>query len=1765
MRHPASFVVLIFVLVGSLLRAQPLPPAVTAEDINWEASQLLRGDKAKKTDSVEPVDEEEVSKMLGFTAVKAGKKQKPVRPKDEPAQLLLVFNRPVEIGTIAGANGEPLVLKPGAKLPPVAGNVDDWLTVAVQSNQSPPRFAPLPPGTKTQAVLVGITLPRTGQGYLRLFTGRVTNRTPLAVANAEAEFTSEPYLSAPYTYDAGHITRGYGFWVNSGKLASGINPRAPITDVAPTWFSLSWPDKQRVTGVMLQDTFDKFDLQVFDGPDGINAAAATEDEWKTLRKVTQTVEGERRWLKFEPVETRALRLRITKTNKDAAVAKLAGFHVFSDLGDRAAPIVPRAARDEAPVKIGYNLAQAGKVSLVIENADGTRVRNVVANIEQDAGANTVAWNLKDENGAYVPPGNYKWRAITHPPLELRYEMTAYPNVTSYFPDRPAWLTGANGSGGWLADHTAPATVTSTGERLFFGAPVAESGVSVAETDLDGKKIWGFASFAAFTGSRMLTTDGKTLFSTMTAANFAKGSMDKNTDAVWAIDLESRDMRTVALLQPTGERKRGIRGFAARDNTVYMAIRASDDWLENAVAAADVDLAASLPAYPPARPPRAAHEVVDDSRTDFLRLFRLRDTPPGLGTLGLTWLESTKNPGRRQHIMAAFKKPVAIGSLVFPPPAKEDKVQFQISVLKPDAEYPPRPDAKDDWIVIPQTDTGAWAVQSLPAGTHTRALRFTFIQGGAGTGAADDVLSDVEDTGGGPSLDSFDLSGGSKKKAGLGGGTDNAPWMRRIEGMKLLSRRFENVTGAATVRVNSGKVAPDGTWDAERTEPLSEAEPAVYALEWKQAQTLRGLAIKEIDGETTEVDVFTGAPGAKIDLEGTEGWENLATYKQALRYYYQPDPLHNSRARYLDGYVDFGREVSTRAVRLRVIKQWDSPGKRPGGVRNDRGGQELDLKRCRVYGVAALKYLGGEQAPDPLVVERLEVLDAKSGKIVKDVPLAKPGATDGGNTLAFNAAGDLFAISDNKLVRVNLDGGEHTVIVSDLVKPTAIACDPKGNFLIFDAAPDRKTIRVYDPSGKYVRQIGEPGGYQLGPWNQQRMDYIVGLASDSRGQVWAVEKRYWPKRVIQWSNEGKFMKEILGPTEYGGAGGLDPGDRTRLFYGPLEFELDWATGKSRLKNLTAWGGVEIGDRPVRINDRLYLHNVRPGGAGQESIGLLYLHENNRVRIVAAIGHASKCKQLLDPSLVKAFGGKVLNNYMCAWSDLNGDEKAQPDEVQLWPMKKGARPEGVMFDSKLGAQIGPIGFRITKWLPNGVPVYERFDTPKLWEGQTLRLDNGNFYHREDQDYESKIAVQRPDGSLLWTYRTEGPGVHALTKSKPMYPGQIVCELGMAGHTTAHAGDLGEFMVFNTNTGLFNIITADGFLAGQIFRDIRDRGVSVPWSQPDNTRGFSMDKTTLGQEHFGGYFTRTADNRYYAVVGHNHASVVEILGMDKFKRFSGELTIGAAEVTATQDWERANEINKVYARSPVIDAYRVTAPPKLDGKLNDWPEAASAEIDAKAKFRIGYDDTNLYLAYEINGRGPMKNQGRQWDRLFKTGAAVDLQIANDPAAPADRKLPVKGDQRLLLTFMGDEPTAVLYQAVVPGTPDDKTWQVVSPVGSATFDRVAKVDKPRLFTLGDANGYVVEASIPLAELGLKITPGLRVKMDWGVLVSGPEGTEVLQREYWSNKFTQITSDAPMEATLHPNLWGHVRFHESAANSHLDPTSKKGDAGVDDLLNDLK
>ena len=102
-----------------------------------------------------------------------------------------------------------------------------------------------------------------------------------------------------------------------------------------------------------------------------------------------------------------------------------------------------------------------------------------------------------------------------------------------------------------------------------------------------------------------------------------------------------------------------------------------------------------------------------------------------------------------------------------------------------------------------------------------------------------------------------------------------------------------------------------------------------------------------------------------------------------------------------------------------------------------------------------------------------------------------------------------------------------------------------------------------------------------------------------------------------------------------------------------------------------------------------------------------------------------------------------------------------------------------------------------------------------------------------------------------------------------------------------------------------------------------------------------------------------------------------------------------------------------------------------------------------------------------------------------------------------------------------------------------------------------------GDENGYCAEAIIPLQSLGFEIVPDLAYKFDWGILVSGPDGSEVIERRYWANPQTAILSDEAIESQLHPDLWGTVRFSATAdrkGQPELDMEKKLGGELEDDF-----
>ncbi len=1646
---------------------------------------------------------------------------------------LVSFKQPVTLGAILTTLPQLRLLKADAPYPGDPANPTHWIECAVPVAAGP-RIVTLDTPITTRAVLFG-EIRKSGSstlGPVRFYAERCFNVAPLAGARARTEYQA-PDSAGGATWRAIDPARGRGSWVSSGVNASGNIPVSSVSDVNPQWYILAWDEPHAVSGLYLQDNFGAFKLDVFSGAAGSTPLAGVESEWRKLKpEQVQASRQQGRWIQFAgPVKTTGLRIRILKalTDKGAAspVARLDAILAFEDLGT--AP-VPAVVTDlPPPYKIAYQSPQAGLLTLAIDDAQGRRIRNLIARETRGAGAREERWDLADETGKPVAPGTYRWKAITAPELELRYEMSVYPNVTVNHPENSAWLNGHEGPGGWLADHSPPRGGCAADDFLFFGAPCPESGVGFAACDLTGRKLWGIHSFAAWSAGESMATDGKTVFVQQTGAGHY-GSADEGADRVWGVDIATRKWRTVLVAQNTEQRRRGIKGMAARDGKLYLAINAVDNWLANACGWAAIDVANCRPAYPEARKAKVPYEIVPDSRNDFLRLFRLKGDPPGYGHpegQGLIWLESTRGPGRRQEILLTFAKPVEIGSCVFPVPQGES-YEVVLSVLRPDAPFPPNPGKHDQWLKLERQGKLAWDVAVAPPNTTTRALLVSFIKGG-GDELADIMEGDAGALPDAPGAGLDDLAAAPAANLTSARGA----WSGRIEGMRLLRRRFENLFATATVRVNSGTVDKDGVWVAKRTEPLSEAAPAIYMLEWKDPQKLRGVAVKEVDGERTEIDAWIGPATGPIDLEASANWEKVGGFTSRRRMDHGGFAGHNAQARYLDEMVDFGREVTTRAIRLRVVSQFAVPTHEGSCAKDGLG---IDVARCRVFGVAPLKYLGGEATVDATVAERLEVVDGASGKIERELAIRKPGE------LAFAPDGTLYATSDGAVIKVDLTGGKHQPFALDLKMPGAMTCDRQGNLYVFDRAPERQVVRVFDPNGKFLREVGEPGGYQAGPWNVKRMQDITALAVDREGKLWCVSEAYWPKRICCWSPTGEFLREYLGPTAYGGGGVLDPGDKRRLFYGPLEFELDWDKGTSRLKNLT-WTGSggngkmfmssAAGEVPIRLNGRTYL--VTRGEFARQACGIVYLHEGDRLKLAAAMGAAAAFGPLRAPEFTRALGGKPLPNFQFRWSDRNGDGQVQAGECEFSPKQIGNLSE---FDGKLNIQAGPVAFLVKEFLPNGAPVYEEKKLP-LPASATIvfRLDNGGYYRFGGDGPDAGYAA---DGQLLWSYKNEGAGVGPDRSCGPYTPAQVVCQFGVVGHETAPTGELGEFFVTHANLGSWNLWTADGLLAGRIFRDLRD-GKRISWSMKEHGRGLRLDDVTVGQEHFQGWFCRsTTDGKYYAVAGHNHASVVEVAGLEKFKRLGGEIAVTPADLNQTQAWRK--DVNKLRSReaAKVLDCFSLEGM----GMGKNWESQPLAQLAADpgnpgktVSFQFCHDQANLYLRYVVRGAGPFKNSGEQWDRLFKTGACADLMLGVQADADPKRRAPVAGDKRVLVSIMKGKPVVVLYDAVVPGTVPAQRWEVVSPTGRTEFDRVTLIDSAKVRLDASGDGYTLEVTLPFKDIGVVPQPGRRIKLDWGILETDAEGTAVLSRSYWSNQTTSTLADAPTEARLEPDLWGWAIF----------------------------
>jgi hypothetical protein len=1654
-----AFLLGVFASLFSIRGAEPgaaaLLPAFKAANIDWSST----GETPANPDVRGFADsrEEQILGVLGLNSPPTPLGKWSPGPDGGTPTLQLAFKRLVPIGSITcdlRAGARCFVLHANAPFPQGLLVEENWLPLPENPRDSGMFLAP--PRTATRAIRFVLNPAERVKGLraIRIYADRFDDVAPQAKATASSTRGSD---DAERLRNQASNVLAKGVWIGGDGVE--VSPQAPQSLI------LVWDGAITTRAVALIEPFFKsVSLQRFTGEAPTADALSKETNWATITdiQIAPHLRAPRDTLidLGGIVELRALRLKITQTfsNEDDDIAALTGgradrvsldrVRVLTPLGD-----APPAGPVTLPLPIEYQLDKPGAVTMVINDAQGRRIRNLIAITPRPAGPNRELWDGRDDNGRLVPPGSYTFQASSAPPIGLTYEFTLNNSGDPPWWKQDVWEPRKD-PGGWISDHGAPTDVQAVGDVVFIASHSAEHGHALIAVDNQGKKLWGAKWFADLAGSYRLATDGGTLYS------IAEGGWAGDHSVLLAVDpgtLAVRKLNNIPYTSGIFGRPGNIGGLAARAGLIYASYRG---------------------------------ERFDQTSTplDPTALDRDASTHGGLAVEQLNGLlraaEPTQPwvnlalPADQPTLKFAWTRPQRIGAIVSPH-------RLDVSTLKPTANYPG--DVKDDsqWTSF-DTDpnNSGLKVYTAPPETVTRCLRVRVLNAVTPIDVAQPQ---------GPVVDSSE-----------------AP--AAFVGLRAIALRLRDVGGGAKCSVSSGLLLDGGAWENKQGAAITPEHPAVYTMTFDPPRPVRSLTVRDPLFARSLVQVRRSAAGE---------WETIGELHG--RFYW--------RRAYTDLTFDLRQETTCVGMRLVVV----GPAVAENFDVKKRTGEQPNT--CGLGGVTLLGTKQGETPPEPELTHRITVYRADTGAIEREFPIESP------SDLEFTSDGKLLAISGNRVVSMPLTGGDVTpVVASGLLNPVGLAVDATGNIYVGDAGDNQ--VKSFDPTGRPLGKIGLPGGIQAGPYDPRHMSNPYGLTFDSEGHLWVAEREYFPKKVSVWSllGEPKLLRYFIGGPPYGGGFMyIDPrqNDPTRFFFQGMEFEADWKTGQSHIKNIAwrpgsagAWAGVNC-DRPIYLNNRLYLAGD-PHGFYTGAYMAVARYDGDHAVPVAAAGLADRWPPLDDPTLRAALGNPPRDQLSFVWSDRNGDHLVQADEVQLSP--EGVRLESPYFGCRVADDLTfqfqnfalkPVGFN-----PDGTPLYD-------WkQAKPARLAGGSAYNlattRSGQVIEvgQVISVHPDDAAPMWAYADRYNGIHLSASAPPAQPGLLIGTLQTIGRGSLP--NIGEFFAVITNKGVIDVFTADGLWVAELFHDHRfGRGFNLPEAR----RGMSVADISLNTEHFGGTMTQMKDGRVFLVAGHNHNSLIRVDNLDHVRRFSGSVTLTPSQYAGAEREIRA----RPDAHQPPAPLAIAAAPAdmKIDGDLADWSSSSFVQLKGtgahSGRCALMSSATHLYAVFDVAGAVGLVNDNPDWKLLFKSGASVDIQLALDTAAPKGRTGPAAGDVRLLMTQVHEKPVAILYRYVAPAVTEPEKTRFASPVGSVTVDSVRRVEA-KIVVKRTAAGYLIEAAIPWTELG-GAAPHGEIQGDVGVLFADEAGTGVAERVYWSNKETGLIADVPGEIRLHPDAWGTLQF----------------------------
>ncbi|MFA6294271.1 MAG: hypothetical protein WC637_20940, partial [Victivallales bacterium] len=451
--------------------------------------------------------------------------------------LRIGFTEPKPVGSIMMVGNLAVsVLKPGASYPGDLSDESQWLRaerIAKDkiSSEEPEKEGNifvwnLPAGTKTRALRFTHEAQESDKTYFGQLGGVYVLAERFANIAAQAQA-----ISRSSSEKAGRLvnqnTDGWGAWENMTSEES----RPKLISEDPEWMMLVWQAPLPLRGIALDfPGFKSAELYVYRGAETTHPRDAVEKDWEKLMnlngvKSLYSMPLAVNFFDFgKNVTTRAIRLKITeplneKTEHGHLKNKIMGgkriwlgeWIALRALGTDALTVdLPVATEKKVSqdllIPVKFTLPEDGFVTLVIEDKDGKRIRNLISETQFPKGDNVAYWDGTDDLGRdieaakhglyhipaqFVAPGEYRVRGLWRKEIHSFYEFGVYND------GNPPWSV-ADHTGGWLSNHCAPmaaafvpAVKSPTKEpAVFLGCYLTEGPDGLAWVDLDGKKRGG---------------------------------------------------------------------------------------------------------------------------------------------------------------------------------------------------------------------------------------------------------------------------------------------------------------------------------------------------------------------------------------------------------------------------------------------------------------------------------------------------------------------------------------------------------------------------------------------------------------------------------------------------------------------------------------------------------------------------------------------------------------------------------------------------------------------------------------------------------------------------------------------------------------------------------------------------------------------------------------------------------------------------------------------------------------------------------------------------------------------------------------------------------------------------------------------------------------------------------------------------------------------------------------------------------------------------